>query len=905
MANYNLTNQPISASFQQLLQKNTDTGKLVDGTGSVVDSLEITGSVTASFFKGDGSALTNVPSVLPAGVVSGSSQLTSSYDARYALSGSGVTSIIAGTNIIIDQSTGDVTIQATTTASADWNSITSKPAGLVSGSSQVSDLTGSLLETASVVDATITFTKGDASQFSIEVNNVTSSLQTQDVFVNVKNVSGGPINKGIAVHATGVTGENINVIKADSSISANMPAIGLLETTLNNNATGRAIISGRLKNIDTSGLTAGEPVYVNGSGILTSNKPTGSDLIQNIGVAGKINATEGEIIVQGAGRSNDVPNISTGYFWVGNGDGVATATSTGSFAKTNVNNTFTGTQNFTNISVSGTGSFGYIESVTGSAKIIGDAYIILNNDTPTERYAGIKVIDSGSTQATASLQFDGQTNDWFYEYTASGDPENFGVVMFGPEYATKGSPTYVTNNTIPKGNGGHHLNDSSITDSGTQVTINNPLDVQGNITTTGTVDGIDIQTLQGEVTANSASIASLTSGTGSYAVLNGGNNFTGDQVIEGAALITGSYTTAGYNLETSRLLLTGSNTALSSERPQVKIISPNNSNDENEIWAFTNNTSAQIYAIGYENGSAKNYAQILANNSDSTYLYLNQPATSSAFFWLPPSGDFGQGALMQLDSVYGGINNTTYTGIKTNGDIETNLSAMSGTNYIKSTVNGDLSGVSIELNDSNNAYNSMWAQTLFQMKNTNVGGIGISPNISQTGVSGYAGPGIYGIVDDSTAYEIIRLEDSGSFSEGTIDFRVPLYVSTATTLSGSVQFNSSLTISGSTSTEVAIQGITSNTASVDFGDTSMFELELASGATTHLDATNIGKGQTINILVKQPAGATGSLEFSPKFLQPTGSEYTATNSSNSEDILTLVTFNDTSKIYVANVKQLV
>ena len=60
MANYNLTNQDISASFQQLLQKNDDTGYLVNGTGSVVDGLTISGTISGSFV-GDGSGLTNIP----------------------------------------------------------------------------------------------------------------------------------------------------------------------------------------------------------------------------------------------------------------------------------------------------------------------------------------------------------------------------------------------------------------------------------------------------------------------------------------------------------------------------------------------------------------------------------------------------------------------------------------------------------------------------------------------------------------------------------------------------------------------------------------------------------------------------------------------------------------------------
>lgn len=60
MKNYDLTNQYISESYNQLIQKDENTGKLVYGTGSVVDGLEITGSLTASAFSGDGSGITNV-----------------------------------------------------------------------------------------------------------------------------------------------------------------------------------------------------------------------------------------------------------------------------------------------------------------------------------------------------------------------------------------------------------------------------------------------------------------------------------------------------------------------------------------------------------------------------------------------------------------------------------------------------------------------------------------------------------------------------------------------------------------------------------------------------------------------------------------------------------------------------
>jgi hypothetical protein len=380
--------------------------------------------------------------------------------------------------------------------------------------------TGSLLVTASVVDATITYTKGNGDVFTNTINNVANAVsassavsashaefadqatEAEDLFVTVKNTSGGTINKGLAVHATGVTGENINVILADSSTPASMPAIGLLEETLTNNSVGRAIINGRLKNVDTSGLSAGANIFVNGAGTLTVNKPTGSDEIQSIGVAGKIDASEGEIIIQGAGRVNALPNITDGYGWFGNTNGVATAQTTSSFAKTDIDNTFTGTQNFLNISVSGTGSFGRIEAVTGSAKIIGDAFVVVNADTPTLRYAGLQVYDSGSS-STASIEWDGGNDSWIL--VEEGGQSSF--LLTGPT-GSKGSEVNLTENTLPKAGVHRQLVDSIISDDGANVTVS------GNINVTGNYNGFD---------------------SGSFALLGASNTFTGGTQVADSA----------------------------------------------------------------------------------------------------------------------------------------------------------------------------------------------------------------------------------------------------------------------------------------------------------------------------------------------------------------------------------
>lgn len=128
---------------------------------------------------------------------------------------------------------------------------------------------------------------------------------------------------------------------------------------------------------------------------------------------------------------------------------------------------------------------------------------------------------------------------------------------------------------------------------------------------------------------------------------------------------------------------------------------------------------------------------------------------------------------------------------------------------------------------------------------------------------------------------------------------------TLVSIGGNLAVSGETTLSGSVKTEVAIQSITSTTASIDFSDTSLFELTLASGVDTHIDATNIGKGQTINLLITQDDTTAGTVSFSPKFLQPSGSEYTPTETLSGQDILTLMTYNDTSKIYVASTNEFI
>jgi hypothetical protein len=135
----------------------------------------------------------------------------------------------------------------------------------------------------------------------------------------VKNVSGGELTKGTPVHAVldGASGNLAYVIAARADTPSAMPATFVLNETLADEAEGEAIITGLLQGVDTSAFTPGDVVYVGETGGYTNVKPTGTNLIQNLGIVLKSHASNGSGIVYGAGRSNDVPNLPDGKFFIG------------------------------------------------------------------------------------------------------------------------------------------------------------------------------------------------------------------------------------------------------------------------------------------------------------------------------------------------------------------------------------------------------------------------------------------------------------------------------------------------------------------------------------------------------------------------------------------------------------
>jgi hypothetical protein len=130
-----------------------------------------------------------------------------------------------------------------------------------------------------------------------------------------------------------------------------------------------------------------------------------------------------------------------------------------------------GTLYLNNVTVFGTQSVAYISS---SQLNIGTNLITVNTDTPSIRFGGLAVYDSGSTGLTGSLLWDSQNNHWVYS-NPSGSSYSGGMFISGPRTSTLGSETGTTSCMLMAGQGGDHITSSMIYHSSTVTCIPNTL----------------------------------------------------------------------------------------------------------------------------------------------------------------------------------------------------------------------------------------------------------------------------------------------------------------------------------------------------------------------------------------------------------------------------------------------
>jgi hypothetical protein len=131
-------------------------------------------------------------------------------------------------------------------------------------------------------------------------------------FLRVYNDTGSTLTVGECVVLSGALNSNVAYVglaRADSQ--STMPAIGMVYADIAPGAEGAVVTYGKVNGVNTSGMTAGQKVYVSPTtaGGVTNVRPTiGGYLVQNIGVVMSVHPTNGVVKVTGIGRSNDIPN---------------------------------------------------------------------------------------------------------------------------------------------------------------------------------------------------------------------------------------------------------------------------------------------------------------------------------------------------------------------------------------------------------------------------------------------------------------------------------------------------------------------------------------------------------------------------------------------------------------------
>jgi hypothetical protein len=211
----------------------------------------------------------------------------------------------------------------------------------------------SLLVTTSLTASGLIYPSTDGTTGQVVTTDGAGNLSFSNVentTISIKNVSGVTIQKGTPCYITGsgTSGNLAGVWPADASNPLRMPAGVIAGETLTAGAEGIGLINGFIANVATSVFNAGDSIYVAAGGGYTNVRPTGSSiLVQKLGNIEKSHPSNGSGIINGPGYYNDLPNVQSGYTWVGNSNGVAVAIATSSIQNV-ISASFSSTSSYVN-----------------------------------------------------------------------------------------------------------------------------------------------------------------------------------------------------------------------------------------------------------------------------------------------------------------------------------------------------------------------------------------------------------------------------------------------------------------------------------------------------------------------------------------------------------------------------
>jgi hypothetical protein len=135
---------------------------------------------------------------------------------------------------------------------------------------------------------------------TLTANHIHGNL-AGSVYAHIR--AGEALTKGDPVYVSGFHpgSSTAEVMKADASNAAKMPAIGIMDANVAHNNTGHMVIVGNVIDIDTSTFSVNAELYVKAGGGLTGTPPTAR--AQPVARVERVNLNNGAIIVKVNGLS--------------------------------------------------------------------------------------------------------------------------------------------------------------------------------------------------------------------------------------------------------------------------------------------------------------------------------------------------------------------------------------------------------------------------------------------------------------------------------------------------------------------------------------------------------------------------------------------------------------------------
>jgi hypothetical protein len=891
----NLSNLFISQSYQFITQ--ISGSELQDGLGNTITgSLLITSSRAdnaTSASQAISASYSNVATSASYALVSTSSSFA--INANNAVSASVATSASFATtaSFALNAGTTVSTSSLLVTASAVSNVITftkgdgsTFPVVVATGSATTVN-TGSLLITASINDATTTYTKGDGSTFALTVNNVVNA-NSASLAANATSASFATtaISSSFATNANTATSASyaVSASQAQNAVTASFVAsVVSASYALSASQAANATTASFASNI-ANGLS---PTFANvtASNVLITGTASVA-LLYTQTVSSSVIYSSGSN--QFGDASNDVQTLY-GTFNVINGP----SNFTGSV---NSVNGYTG-------SLLGTASFA--DNATSASIAVSASQAISSSFATTASFYGGTVI-SASYAVSASVAVTAATAS----FANSGF--KVGELTISTPGGTNNDNTFVgrdagfkissdKNSTLIGSNAGYNL----VGDDNVAVGLNALFgqigsdSTGGQNTAVGTNAGLQIKLGNGNVALGANAMytgADFPAGADASFNTVVGNSAAKKLYYGDNNTVIGSLTAQSINTGSNNTII-GANYS-GSDFSNTVVLTDGQGNVQfyatGGLATLTNITASSINAnfTGSLLGTASFALNVTPINTGSfattgsNTFTGNQTinASASADYWLVDTKPFAQLSTSTIIAgrIDGADEDFVLAGRNFNGTIPS-ITMTDGV-FIYNEGQHQFTG-SVAFDDAVTVNDAVVISGSLNVS----GSIGAS-NIIQNNTDTFTG--------SAKIYEIVTCTQAEyNTVSGSANAANTLYVISDST--GGGQF-----VSGSLTSNVNALTITSQTASLDCSLANFFTLTLVSGSTTHVSASNLSAGQTINLRVTQASSATGSISFTSNIKQVSGSAYVPTAVTSSVDIVTFIAF-DTTNLYLSNIKNFV